>query len=129
MIGGRVLDLSSLLAFARRDSVYADALVWTAVEEDIVVLVPLTAAGLAWAQLDEPAQPVLEVLLGLPVAVADELNGRRAREIGALLRGRHARLDIAHAALCSLQRRWPVVTAETSPYVELGTELEIEPLP
>lgn len=129
MIGGRILDLSALLAFAHHDSVYASALVWTAVEEDIVLLVPSTAAGLAWARLDEPAQPVLEVLLGLPITVVDELDARRAREIGSLLRGRHARLDAAHAALCSQQRGWPVVTAEPLVYAELKIALEIEPLP
>ena len=111
MIGGRILDLSALLAFARRDSVYASALICTAVEEDMALLVPSTAAGLAWAQLDQPAQPVLEVLLGSPAAVVDELDARRAREIGSLLRGRRARLETAHAALCSQQRGWPVVTA------------------
>jgi hypothetical protein len=40
VIGGRVLDTSALLAFARGTSIYASAAVWTAVEESIVLLVP-----------------------------------------------------------------------------------------
>lgn len=129
MIGGRVLDLSALLAFSRRESVYADAVVWTAVEEDIVLLVPSTSSSLAWAHLDDHAHPVLEVLLGLPIAVADTLDAGRAREIGQLLRGRDVRIDIAHAAACSIQRGWPLVTAEPERYAALDVALEIEPLP
>ena len=129
MIGGRVLDLSALVAFARQDSVYASALIWTAVEEDIVLLVPSSASSLAWAQLDEGVHPVLEVLFGLPVTVEDDLDGRRAREIGQLLRGRDARIDVAHAALCSLHRSWPLVTGEPEAYAALNVPLEIEPLP
>lgn len=129
MIGGRVLDLSALLAFGRQDSIYASALVWTAVEEDIVLLVPSTASSLAWAQLDGTGQPVLEVLLGLPVTVQDDLNAERAREIGQVLRDSDARIDIAHAALCSRRRGWPLVTGEPEAYNALTIPLEIEPLP
>jgi hypothetical protein len=129
VIGGRVLDLSALVAFARQDSVYASALIWTAVEEDIVLLVPSTASSLAWAALDEGAHPVLEVLFGLPITVADDLDAQRAREIGQLLRGRDARIDVAHAALCSLRRSWPLVTGEPEAYAALNVPLEIEALP
>lgn len=127
--GGRVLDLSALLASGRQDSIYVSALVWTAQEEDIVLLVPSTASGLALAQLDEVAHPVLEVLLALPVTVVDSLDAQRGREIGQLLRGRDARIDVAHAALCSLRRRWPLVTAEPQAYTALAVSLETEALP
>lgn len=129
MIGGRVLDLSALLAFARQDSIYLSALVWTAVEEDIVLLVPSTSSSLAWAQLDEHAQPVLEVLLDLPITVADDLDAGRARAVGQLLRGRNVRIDLAHAALCSRLRGWPLITSEREAYSPLELPLEIEPLP
>ena len=75
MIGGRVLDSSTVLTFARQDSVDGGALVWTAVEEDIVLLVPSTSAMLAWAGLDEPDHPALEVLLDLPVIVCARGTG------------------------------------------------------
>jgi hypothetical protein len=129
VIGGRVLDLSALLAFARQDSIYVSALVWTAVEEDIVLLVPSTSSSLAWAQLDEHAQPVFEVLLDLPITVADDLDAGRARALGQLLRGRNVRIDFAHAALCSRLRGWPLITGEPEAYSPLELLLEIEPLP
>lgn len=47
VIGGRVLDASAVLAFVEQRSVYASA-VWTATEEDIVLMVP--AAVLAEVQ-------------------------------------------------------------------------------
>lgn len=129
MIGGRVLDLSAVLGFARRDAVYLDALVWTAVEEDIVLLVPAGALSLAWAELDPPAHPVLEVLIGLPVTVVDTVTTARSREIGALLTGMPgARFDQVHAAVCALERGWPLVTGEPDAYAGIG-ELEVETLP
>ena len=45
MIGGRILDGSALVAFARGTSLYAAAAVWTAVEESIVLIVPSTAVA------------------------------------------------------------------------------------
>jgi hypothetical protein len=55
VIGGRVLDTSALLAFARGTSIYASAAVWTAVEESIVLIVPSTAVAAAWTELaDHP---------------------------------------------------------------------------
>ena len=129
MIGGQVLDLSALLSFARQTSIYAAALVWTAVEEDIVLLVPSTAVSLAWAQLDATAEPVLDVLIGLPIVVVDDLTRARGREIGEWLRSRTARLDIAHAAVCAAQRQWPLVTAERATYEQDQIDLAIEPLP
>ena len=53
MIGGRVLDASALVAFASQSSMYAAALVWTAVEEGIVLVVPSTAVAVAVAALAE----------------------------------------------------------------------------
>jgi len=62
VIGGRVLDASALVAFTAQRSVYAAALVWTAVEESIVLVVPSTAIATAWADLEDKNHPVLEVL-------------------------------------------------------------------
>ncbi len=61
MIGGRVFDVSALVAFARGTSVYATAAVWTAVEESIVLIVPSTAVAAAWAELSEQHHSVLDV--------------------------------------------------------------------
>ncbi len=123
MIGGRVLDASALVAFARGTSVYAAAAVWTAVEESIVLIVPSTAVAAAWAELAEEHHPVLEVLLHLPVAVLDNLDGARARTVGRL--GGH-QAD-AHAVVCAQERGWPLLTAEPAryaPYEQTGVDLE-----
>ncbi len=111
MIGGRVLDSSAVIAFADGSSVYAAALVWTAVEEGLILLLPSSAIAAAWAALPDKDHPVLEVLLQLPVTVVDDLDQARAREVGAL--GGDT-LD-AHALLCAAQRGWPLVTADPRP--------------
>jgi hypothetical protein len=84
VIGGWVLDSSTLLAFARDTSIYAAAAVWTAVEESIVVIVPSTAVALAWSELTEELHAVIKVLLHLPVTVVDNLDESRARTVGQL---------------------------------------------
>lgn len=126
MIGGRVLDTSAIIAFADGSSIYAAALVWTAVEEGLVLLIPSSAVAAAWAHLPDKEHPVLEVLLQLPVTVVDSLDQSRARDVGAL--GGDT-LD-AHAVLCAAQRDWPLVTADAVRYQgRLSTSVEIEPLP
>lgn len=117
MIGGRVLDASAVVAFASRVSIYAEALVWTAVEEGIVLAIPATAAAAAWSQLAEKYHPVLEVLLQLPVTVVDDLTATRARAVGGV--GGES-LD-AHAVLCARDRGWPLVTVDAARYA--GTDL------
>ncbi len=109
MIGGRVLDASAVTAFVGQRSVYASALVWTATEEDIVLVIPASALLEVRAGIDGTAEAVLAVLLGLPVTVVDVLDAERAREAGGLAVGDVAS---AHAAACALGRGWPLVTAE-----------------
>ena len=126
MIGGRVLDTSALLAFATESSVYCAALVWTAVQESIVLAIPSTAVAATWATLDAGKYPVLEVLLQLHVTVIDPLDGERARAVG-LLGGTQAD---AHAIACARQRGWPLVTAEPARYSDYGhAGVQIEALP
>jgi hypothetical protein len=126
VIGGRVLDASALLAFARGTSIYASAVVWTAVEESIVLIVPSTAVAAALTELAVEHRPVLNVLLQLPVTVIDALDERRARAVGQL--GGH-QAD-AHAIACAQERGWPLLTAhpdQYTPYKHTGVDLE--PLP
>lgn len=112
VIGGRVLDASAIIAFSSGTSVYAQALVWTAVEEGIVLVVPSTAVAAAWAQLSGPAHPVLEVLLELPVTVVDDLTTARARVVGEL---GGPTLD-AHALACARDRGWPLISDDPTRY-------------
>lgn len=128
MIGGRVLDASAVVAFAEQRSVYASALVWTAVEEDVVLLVPaavLVAVEQGLDPRDGAARAVLEVLLGLPVTVVESLDAAAARSVGELA-GAHG-LDVAsaHAARTALDRGWAVVTAAPDRYAAVpGLEVE-----
>jgi predicted nucleic acid-binding protein len=126
LIGGRILDASAVVAFASGESIYAASLVWTAVEDGIVLVVPSTAIAAALARLPDKDHPALEVLLQLPVTVVDDLDVTRARAVGAL-GGDH--LD-AHALLCAQDRGWPLVTADAARYT--GTRpagVEIDQLP
>ncbi len=126
MIGGRVLDTSALLAFARGTSLYASAAVWTAVEESIVLIVPSTAVAAALTELTDEHRPVLDVLLQLPVTVIDALDESRARAVGQL-GGPQAD---AHAIACAHERGWPLLTDHPdrdTPYKHTGVDLE--PLP
>lgn len=126
MIGGRVLDTSALVAFAGGESIYAAALVWTAVEEGIVLVVPSTAIAAAWAQLPDKDHPVLEVLLNLPVTVVDALDAARARGVGAF---GGDQLD-AHALLCAHDRGYPLVTADAARYTGIRPPgVDIDQLP
>lgn len=126
MIGGRVLDSSAVVGFASGASVYAAALVWTAVEEGLVLAIPATAAAAAWAQLRDKHHPVLEVLLRLPATVIDELTAGRARAVGGL----GGELSDAHAVLCARDRGWPLVTADAVRYADIDLSgVELEPLP
>jgi hypothetical protein len=106
--------------------VYSAALVWTAVEEGLVLSIPSTGVAAAWAQLHEKDRPVLEVLLHLPVAVIDDLTAARARTVGWV----GGELLEAHALLCARDRGWPLVTSNATRYV--GTDLagvDLEQLP
>jgi hypothetical protein len=126
VIGGRVLDASAIVAFATGTAIYAQALVWTAVEEGIVLVLPSTAVAAAWTQLPEKDHPVLEVLLQLPVTVVDDLTTARARTVGV-----HGgpTLD-AHAVVCALDRGWPLISADAGRYAHTRTDgIEIDPLP
>jgi hypothetical protein len=126
VIGGRVLDASAIVAFASGDSIYAAALVWTAVEEGIVLVVPSTAIAAAWALLSDKDHAVLEVLLDLPVTVVDNLDATRARAVGGL----GGNQPEAHALLCARDRGYPLITADAARYTGIRPAgVEIDQLP
>ncbi len=105
------------------------ALVWTATEEDIVLVVPASVLSEVRAGTDETSAAVLAVLLGLPVAIVDVLDAHRAKDAGDLAALVGAiDLPSAHAAACALARGWPLVTAEPAQYTAVR-ELIIEELP
>jgi hypothetical protein len=128
MIGGRVLDVSFLVSFAARTSVYAEAAVWAAVDRGVVLVVPSTAVAMAAAQLSGKDVPVLEVLLALPVTVADELTSARARAVAETAAELSTDLLTAHVVTCARDRGWPVITGEPDRYGGRAA-VEVEPLP
>jgi hypothetical protein len=129
VIGGRVLDVSTLVDFAA-ERPYPQALVWTAVQEDIVLAVPACALASAWAQTPARAHDALDVLLGLPVTVVEQLDQPAAREVGRLLAGGDVDAVRAGQVVHSgLRRGWPVVTAEPAPLRSVDPRVEVDELP
>ena len=130
VIGGRVLDSTALAAFAVGRPVYMRALVWAAVEANIVLAVPSAALGRAWGLVEQDHHDALRVLLDLPNTVIDELTPASAREAGLLL-ATAGQDDIAAAQVASSARRrgWPAVTGEPGTLRKLDTAVQIEELP
>jgi hypothetical protein len=130
MIGGRVLDATALAAFAIGRPVYVRALVWAAVEENIVLAVPSAALGRAWALLDPEHHPALQVLLDLPNTVIDELGSISAHESGLLMAASGQDDIVAGQVAASAKRRgWPAVTGDPGALRKLDTTVTIEELP
>jgi hypothetical protein len=130
VIGGRVLDSTALAAFAIGRPVYMRALVWAAVEANLVLAVPSAALGRAWGLVEQDHHDALRVLLDLPNTVIDELTPASAREAGLLLAAA-GQDDIAAAQVASSARRrgWPAVTGEPGTLRKLDTAVQIEELP
>lgn len=130
MIGGRVLDSTALEAFATGTPVYMRALVWAAVEENIVLAVPSAALGKAWSQLDPEHHAALKVLLDLPIIVIDELGPDVAHESGMLLAA-SGQADIVAGQVAATARRrgWPAVTGDPNLLRKLDAALLLEELP
>ena len=130
MIGGRVLDATALAAFAIGRPVYVRALVWAAVEENIVLAVPSAALGRAWALLEPEHHPALQVLLDLPNTVIDELGSISAHESGLLMAASGQDDIVAGQVAASAKRRgWPAVTGDPGALCKLDTTVAIEELP
>jgi hypothetical protein len=130
MIGGRVLDATALAAFAIGRPVYVRALVWAAVEENIVLAVPSAALGRAWSMLEPEHHPALQVLLDLPNTVIDELGSASAHESGLLLAASGQHDIVAGQVAASAKRRgWPAVTGDPAALRKLDTTVTIEELP
>jgi len=130
VIGGRVLDSTALAAFAVGRPVYMRALVWAAVEANIVLAVPSAALGRAWGLVEQDHHAALRVLLDLPNTVIDELTPASAHESGLLLAAA-GQDDIAAAQVAASARRrgWPAVTGEPGTLRKLDTAVMIEELP
>ncbi|MCW2721785.1 MAG: hypothetical protein QOG20_5622 [Pseudonocardiales bacterium] len=125
-----MLDSTALAAFAVGRPVYMRALVWAAVEENIVLAIPSAALGRAWALLDPEHHAALQVLLNLPNIVIDELSTASALESGLLMAASGGD-DIAAGQVAASARRrgWPAVTGDPGTLRKLDTQVTIEELP
>ncbi|MGD9988640.1 hypothetical protein [Pseudonocardia sp.] len=130
MIGGRILDASALAAFAIGRPVYVRALVWAAVEENIVLAVPSAALGRAWSLVGPEHHAALQVLLGLPNTVIDELSPAMAQESG-LLMAASGQDDLVTGQVVAASRRrgWPAVTGDPGALRKMDGTVAIEELP
>jgi len=130
VIGGRVLDSTALAAFAVGRPVYMRALVWAAVEANIVLAVPSAALGRAWGLVEQEHHAALQVLLDLPNTVIDELTPASAHDSGLLLAAAgHSDIAAAQVASSARRRGWPAVTGEPGTLRKLDTAVLIEELP
>lgn len=130
MIGGRVLDASALAAFATGRPVYMRALVWAAVEENIVLAVPSAALGRAWSMVEAEHHAALQVLLGLPNTVIHELSPASAQEAGLLLASQGLDDIVTGQVVTAARRRgWPAVTGDPGGLRKLDPMVPIEELP
>lgn len=129
MIGGRVLDASTIVGFAR-ELPYPQALVWTAVQEDLVLAVPATALATAWARTPAAAHDALAVLLELPNTVVEPLDKATAHGIGELLAGGSAdAVRAGQVAHSGVRRGWAVVTDDPEPLRQFAPRVEVDVLP
>ena len=134
MIGGSVLDTSALVDAATGRSIYARALIRTAVEVGVVLAVPAAALMQAYASVPAGGRPFLDLLLDLPVAVFEPLDVAALQAAGIMLSDsgaadRPGALAVAHVALVARRRGWPVVTTAPDLLLRVVPELEIELLP
>lgn len=133
--GGWVLDHHSVAAWARVEP-YAQALVWSAMEVGMTVVVPAAALPLAYAHTREADHDVLGELLELPVTVFDPLTTAEAPELGRLLATAADpaaltldALALAHVAHTAHRRGWPVLTGNATGLHALDPHLQLDELP
>jgi hypothetical protein len=133
--GGWVLDHHAVAAWARTQP-YAQALVWSAMEVGMTVVVPATVLPLAYAGTRESDHDVLRELLELPVTVFDPLTAAEAPELGRVLATaadpaglRLDALALVHVAHAAHRRGWPVLTGNVAGLRALDPQLELDELP
>ncbi|MDQ2708210.1 MAG: hypothetical protein M3Z25_11480 [Actinomycetota bacterium] len=77
--------MTAIVGFSTGQSVYAEALVMTTIEENIVLVVPSAALARACALIPRGHELGVDVLLGLPCTVVGSLDTAQARAVGALV--------------------------------------------
>ncbi|MGB6164713.1 MAG: PIN domain-containing protein [Pseudonocardiaceae bacterium] len=129
-IGGVVLDSTALLAFVSGRP-YAAAVVWHAVEQGVVLVVPAASLADAQARLTPADLEVIDALIDLPVTVVVDLTRGEARQVAAVLAkaGKPDCLAAGHAAWTAQYRGMPVMTSDPALLRALAADIEIDELP
>jgi len=129
-VGGVVLDSTALLAFVSGRP-YVAAVVWHAVEQGVVLVMPAASLADAQARLAPADLEVIEVLVDLPVAVVVDLTRGEARQVAAVLAkaGQPDCLAAGHAAWTARNRGMPVMTSDPALLRALAADIEIDELP
>jgi predicted nucleic acid-binding protein len=129
-LGGVVLDSTALLGFASgRPSVAA--VVWHAVEQSVLLVVPAASLADAQARLAPADLEVIEVLGDLPVTVIVDLTRTEALSVAAVLAraGTPDCLAAGHAAWTAHHRGMPVLTSTPALLRALDADIEIDEIP
>lgn len=129
-IGGVVLDSTALLAFVSGRP-YVAAVVWHAVDQGVVLVVPAASLADAQARVPPADLEVIETLLDLPVTVVIDLTRSAARQVAAVLAkaGKPDCLAAGHAVLTARHRGMPVLTSDPTLLRALAADIEIDELP
>lgn len=129
-VGGVVLDSTALLAFVSGRP-YVAAVVWHAVDQGVVLVVPAASLADTQARLAPADLEVIEVLVDLPVAVVVDLTRGEARQVAAVLTkaGKPDCLAAGHAAWTARNRGMPVMTSDSALLRALAADVEIDELP
>jgi hypothetical protein len=130
VIGGRILDTTALVATAR-GSLYMQALLSTAHQRVIPLLVPATALADAFAGLKPDASHALATIMQFPLLTLAPLDEADARGSGILRAGVGVTADTTagHVAYLAAARQWPVVTGDPDRLCALYADIETEALP
>lgn len=130
MIGGRVLDATAIQDLAIGRTIYGAAFLAAANDVGIALAVPATALHDAWAVAEPADYPFLELLLGLPLTVVDELDAEAAQASGILAHDvREPAGSASHTVQVARSRGWPVLTSSPHSLRTFDDKLPIELLP
>ena len=106
-------------------------MVWHAVEQGVVLVVPTASLADTQARLAPADLEVIEALVDLPITVVVDLTRGEARQVAAVLAkaGKPDSLAAGHAAWTARNRGMPVMTSDPALLRALAADVEIDELP